>query len=147
MSKSCPLLFRKIDATTSKISTAAVITGIAIYFVTLNPLILVFLIIDFILRLSSYKSYSPIFFLSSYSQKILHIPTHMIDAGGKRLAAFFGLAFTVFILIAHLLSMYNAGVILAVLFAACAIPDILFEYCIACKIYSFSKKIFPKAFI
>lgn len=144
MSKACPLLFRQIDATISKINSIVVLAIIALYFVTMHAAVLYFLIIDYTIRLSGWKHFSVINLFSSGVQTVFHLPVKMEDAGGKRLAAFFGLAFTVAIMVTYYLEWPAAGVIIALIFALCAVPDILFGYCIACKMYTLSRKFFPK---
>ncbi|HEX5623172.1 MAG TPA: DUF4395 domain-containing protein [Sulfuricurvum sp.] len=144
MSKACPLLFRQIDATISKINSIVVLAIIALYFVTMHVAVLYFLIIDYTIRLSGWKHFSVINLFSSGVQTVFHLPVKMEDAGGKRLAAFFGLAFTVAIMVTYYLEWPAAGVIIALIFALCAVPDILFGYCIACKMYTLSRKFFPK---
>lgn len=146
MSKVCPLVFRHIDATVSKISTVVVLSQIVFYFMTMQVAFLFLVAIDFAIRLSGYKLFSPIYLLSLGIQKIFHLPVKMEDAGGKRLAAFFGLAFTLGIIITHYGEWTIASIMIAVIFALCALPDIFFGYCIACKFYTLAQKIFPKRF-
>lgn len=146
MSLSCPLLFRQVDATVSKISTIIVIVFLGIYFLTQWVPVLFFLIIDLAIRLSGYKEHSPIYISAQCIQGILNLPSKMEDAGGKRLAAFFGLIFILGILISHFLEFYTLQIAIAGLFLICALPDILFNYCIACKIYTCTKRFYPKAF-
>jgi hypothetical protein len=144
MSQACPLLFRKIDATISKINAATVVVFVIVYLLTMCKLILFFLIIDFALRLSGKKSFSPIFLFANGVQSVFKLPVCLEDAGAKRLAAFFGLSFMIGILLSDFLG-FTAGVwICAVSFISCVILDLLFDYCIACKIYSMFGKIFPK---
>jgi len=144
MSQACPLLFRKIDATISKISASTVMTAVIIYLITSCKLILVFLIVDFILRLSGKKSFSPIFLFANGTQAVFNLPVRLEDAGAKRLAAFFGLSFMVGILASDLLE-FSIGVwVIAISFMSCVVLDLLFDYCIACKVYSAFGKIFPR---
>lgn len=70
----------------------------------------------------------------------------MEDAGAKRLAAFFGVGFTFALLITSWLGTDLATAIIAGIFLFCAALELLFGYCIACKIYYIVKKIYPKAF-
>lgn len=146
MSLSCPIIFRQIDATVSKISTVIAIAFLGSYFLTMWVPFLVFLIMDLTVRLSGYKEYSPIYTAAQCIQGALDLPTRMEDAGGKRLAAFFGLIFILGILIAHFLGLWYVQIAIAAFFLTCALPDILFNYCIACKIYTCTKRIYPKAF-
>lgn len=146
MSKVCPLIFRQIDATISKISTALVVSSIFMYLMTLQVGILFFIAIDFVIRLSGKKKYSPIYLSAHAIQKAFHLSVKMEDAGGKRLAAFFGFAFTVGMIITYYEEWMVANSVIAVIFVSCAIPEILFGYCIACKIYTLVIKFFPNRF-
>lgn len=146
MSQACPLLFRQVDSTISKISTSIILAGIVLYFMTMYVVILFFIAADFGIRLSGYKVFSPIYLAALGMQKIFDLPIRMEDAGAKRLAAFFGLAFTVGIVLTHFVQWTAASYVIAVVFALCAIPEILFGYCIACKFYTLLQKVFPKRF-
>lgn len=146
MSLSCPLLFRQVDATVSKISTTIVIGFLGVYFMTVWVPILFFLILDLVVRLSGHKEYSPIYISAQCLQGFMNLPVKMEDAGGKRLAAFFGMVFILGILITHFLDLLLLQKAIAIVFLICALPDILFNYCIACKIYTCTKRFYPKAF-
>lgn len=146
MSLSCPLLFRQVDATVSKITTIIVIIFLGIYFISSWVPVLFFLIMDLAIRLSGHKEHSPIYMTAGCIQGIFDLPSKMEDAGGKRLAAFFGLIFILGILISHFFALFTLQIAIAGLFLICAFPDILFNYCIACKIYTCAKQFYPKAF-
>lgn len=143
MSQVCPLLFRQLDSTISKISSSTVMVAVIVYLIASCKLILVFLIIDFIIRLSGKKSFSPIFLFASGVQVVFKLPTRLEDAGAKRLAAFFGLSFMVGILVSDLLKCEIGVWIFALSFMGCVVLDLLFDYCIACKVYSAFGKLFP----
>jgi len=146
MSKACPLLFRQVDATISKISAVAVSSGIITYLFTMEKLILIFLILDFMLRLSSYKRFSPIFRIACSIKIFSKLPTRLEDAGAKRLAAIFGLLFTIGMLVADILGWVYAIWIIAFIFLTCVVLDLLLDYCIACVVYSAVRRIYPKWF-
>lgn len=147
MSQACPLLFRQVDANISKMSAIAVSSGVIVYLITMQKFILIFIIIDFILRLSKYKGISPIFRGSCFIKRILNLPTRLEDAGAKRLAAVFGLVFSVTMLGFDFLGLILGIWIVAAIFITCVVLDLLFDYCIACKVYSIARKIYPKGFV
>lgn len=146
MAQQCPLIFRQVDATVVRINTLFVVLGIIGFMVTYNPLIVSFLIVDFFLRLYGYKQFSLINRGSLLIQHKLSLSVKMEDAGAKRLAAFFGLVFSVFLLAGSLLGAYTAVSVIGGIFLFCASMELFFGYCIACKIYYIAKKIYPKAF-
>jgi hypothetical protein len=77
---------------------------------------------------------------------VLSLPTRLEDAGAKRLAALFGLTFTISMLAFDLVS-FTLGIwIVAAIFIACVVLDLLFDYCIACQVYSIARRIYPKGF-
>lgn len=146
MSQACPLLFRQIDSTIAKANASLVMMGVILYLVTMQKVILIFLILDFLIRLSGYKRLSPIFKISTGIQKMFKLPIRFEDAGAKRLAAIFGLFFMIGILIADIGGWSMAVWIIALIFMSCVLLDLLFDYCIACIIYSYAKKMYPKGF-
>lgn len=146
MAQQCPLIFRQVDATVTRINTLFVILGIIAFLVTQSSIVLILLIADFILRLYGYKHLSPINISSLLIQKNFSLPVKMEDAGAKRLAAFFGLGFTIALLISLWIGADLAIAFISGIFLFCAALELLFGYCIACKIYYIVKKLYPKGF-
>lgn len=146
MAQQCPLIFRQVDATVTRINTLFVILGIIAFLVTQNSIVLLLLIVDFTLRLYGYKHLSPINISSLFIQKKLSLPIKMEDAGAKRLAAFFGTGFTIALLISSWIGADVAIAFISGIFLFCAALELLFGYCIACKIYYIAKKLYPKGF-
>ena len=109
-------------------------------------MVLILLIADFMLRLYGYKHLSPINISSLFIQKKLSLPVKMEDAGAKRLAAFFGVGFTIALLISLWIGADLAIAFISGIFLFCAALELLFGYCIACKIYYIAKKLYPKGF-
>ncbi|WP_298693701.1 DUF4395 domain-containing protein [uncultured Sulfuricurvum sp.] len=146
MAQECPLIFRQVDATVTRINTFSVIAGIIVFLITHSLAVLFFLLIDFILRLYGYKQFSPVQNFSLWIKKRLSLPTKMEDAGAKRLAAFFGVGFVIALGAADILGLNVAVNLIAAIFLVCASLELLFGYCVACKIYYIAKKLYPKAF-
>lgn len=146
MAQECPLIFRQVDATVVRINTLFVIGAVIGFLVTQYVVVLVLLAIDFLLRLYGYKRISPINNLSLLIQKRFSFSTKMEDAGAKRLAAFFGLGFTVALAVFHLIGLEWAVNATAAIYLFCAGLELFFGYCIACQIYYIAKKVYPKAF-
>lgn len=143
MAQACPLLFRQIDGTVVRLNAISVALLVTLFLATSNPLWLYFLGTDFIIRLYGSKSYSPINRLSLWLQRMMHLSPQMTDAGAKRLAAHFGLLFTVLLLVGHYLGLSAFGTALAALFLLCLGMEIILNYCVGCKIYFIVKKFYP----
>lgn len=141
MAQQCPLIFRQIDATVTKLNTIFVVVGLGIFFWLEEALLLWFLVLDFILRLWNFKRYSLLNQTSLLVQKIFKLPVKMADAGGKRLAAFFGLIFMLTVALAYQYRLEEIYIGAALVYVACALLDIFFNICIACIFYSLYFKI------
>ncbi len=146
MAQSCPLAFRQIDGTIARLNALSVFLLLLLFVVVPNPLILLFLGIDFMIRLYGNKNFSPVFQVSKSLQKLFHFRSEMTDAGAKRLAAHFGLFFVCIALAANLVGltivMYGATAV----FLFCLSLELLFAYCIGCKIYFIYRKFVPEQF-
>jgi hypothetical protein len=141
MARSCPLSFKQIDGTIARINAVFITLLVVMFLITSNEFILYFLAIDFLLRLSNYKSFSPIFNLSKNVKKLFSLKTNMTDAGAKRLAAYFGLIFIVLMSILSNLNLDVALYITATILLFCSSLEVLFNYCVGCEIYHIYKKL------
>lgn len=143
MAQQCPLIFRHVDANLIRINTAFVTAGVIAYLMTHVVAIVIFLAIDFILRLYGFKHLSPIQLAAGRVQTLFSIPSRMEDAGAKRLAAFFGLGFMIALTVTHFIGspMFTWGI--AGIYLVCAIPYLTVGYCVGCQIYYIFKRFFP----
>ena len=89
----CPLNFKRVDESASRISALLVSSLVLLYLTSENIYILLFLFVDFILKLFFNKGISFIGMLSEFIKDILHVKEKFVDGGAKRLAGFFGLFF------------------------------------------------------
>lgn len=141
MAQVCPLTFRQVDATVVRIGSFFVMFTVALFLSTLQVGLLYLLSVDFLIRLYGKKSYSPVYLFSIGIKSLLRLETKMEDAGAKRLAAQFGLLFLLVLIAAYHLHLdmvlYTAGAV----FLSCASMELLFGYCIGCKVYFVMKKI------
>jgi len=144
MAQSCPLAFRHIDGTITRLNAVSVILLLSLFVFTPNPLILVLLGLDFMIRLFGNKRYSPIFQISRVMKKLFGLKTEMVDAGAKRLAAYFGLFFVFAALASALAGLTVVTYAVIAVFMFCLSLELLFGYCIACKIYFIYHKFFPE---
>ena len=143
MSQTCPLTFRLIDGTLARLSAVFVFLFTVLFLLTAQNLFLFFVLVDFLMRLYGIKNYSIIHNLAIISKKLFSLKTEMTDAGAKRLAAHFGVFFVFLLLIESFLNLHVTLYITAGIFLLCSGLEILFSYCIGCKIYFIIKKIYP----
>lgn len=143
MSQSCPISFFKVDETIARINAAFITLLLIIFLFTFSHMVLYFLFYDFFVRLFTDKKYSAVYHLSRVIKKILQLKTEMVDGGAKRLATYFGFVFISLMIIETWLKMTALIYITAVVLLTCTTLEVLFHYCVGCKIYYLIKKIYP----
>ena len=143
MSNACPLNFTKVDSTVSRFSALFVALLVFSYLATQNIYILLFLFVDFMLKLFLNPGISPIMMLAELLRSTLKIKTKYADGGAKKLAGYFGLFFVSSLIVTHFLHIWLLSLGIAIVFLACSLLDVFFDYCIGCKIYFIIKKIYP----
>ncbi|MCJ7765058.1 MAG: DUF4395 domain-containing protein [Thiovulaceae bacterium] len=144
MAQSCPLAFRQIDGTLTRLNALSVFLLLLLFLVVPSPLILLFVGLDFIIRLYGNKRFSPVFRLSKILKKIFGLRSEMTDAGAKRLAAHFGLFFAMAALASSLAGFALLMYLTVAIFLFCLALELLFAYCIGCKIYFIYRKFVPE---
>lgn len=143
MSNACPLNFKQVDSNTSRFSALLVALLVLVYLVTHNIFILLFLAIDFIVKLFINKKISLIMLFAEFLKNSFNIEDSLVDGGAKRLAAFLGLFFVFLLIGTHYLLPWEITLVFATIFLCCSLLDVFFDYCIGCKIYFIIKKIYP----
>ncbi|MEA3371269.1 MAG: DUF4395 domain-containing protein [Campylobacterota bacterium] len=143
MANSCPLNFERVDSNVSRLSALFVASLVIIYLADPNIYILLFLALDFSVKLFCKKELSAIHMLSSSIKKVLRFQDKFTDGGAKRLAGMFGLLFVVLLIATHFLNAWIASFIVAAIFLACSLLDVFFNYCIGCKVYFIIKRFYP----
>lgn len=143
MSNSCPLNFERVDSNVSRLSSLFVASLVILYLATSNIYILMFLALDFIVKLFLNKSLSPITMLSHSIKGVFRIKEKFTDGGAKRLAGMFGLSFVFLLIVTHFLNAWFGSLAVAAIFLSCSLFDVFFNYCIGCKVYFIIKRIYP----
>jgi len=143
MSNACPLSFTKVDSNVSRFSALFVALLVITYLYTLNVYILIFLFIDFIFKLFLNPGISPIMMLAEFLKSTFNVKDKYVDGGAKKLAGYFGLFFVSSLIITHFFNVWLLSLGIALVFLACSLLDVFFNYCIGCKIYFIIKKIYP----
>ena len=147
MSTSCPITFKLIDGNIARIGSFFVMAFVLIYLVSAMKIFLYILALDFFIRIYLSKEFSIIYQLSRAIKKILKIKTRMTDSGAKRLAAQFGLLFSLILIIEAHLELTLALNITSLVLLTCAFLEFILDYCIGCKIYYLIKRYHPTSVI
>jgi len=137
----CPIAFRQIDGTVVRINALIVSLLLFTYLYTEQIAFIYFLGLDLIVRLFINKKLSPINQVSRFIKVMIRAKTHSTDAGAKRLAAFFALGFTACIIGLHSVGLLNESKVLSGIFVLFASLELVFNFCVGCKIYFIYKRI------
>ena len=143
MSNSCPLNFERVDSNVARLSSFTVASLVVLYLLSSNIYILLFIALDFTIKLFVNKKFSPIAKLSGFIKNMFRMKDRFTDGGAKRLAAIFGLLFVFLLILTHLLNIWIGSLLVAAIFLSCSLLDVFFNYCIGCKVYFIIKKIYP----
>ena len=144
MTKSCPVSLRQIDANIARINSFFITIGVIAFIFTSMAIFPILLAIDFFIRLFLKPKYSYIIFLSKVVKRFFHIDTKMTDQAPKRLAAFFGLFFTICISLASILEYKDISFGFSYILLFCSSLELFFNYCLGCQIYYLCKYIAKK---
>ena len=143
MSNSCPLNFERVDSNVSRLSSLLVASLVIGYLFSSNIYILIFLALDFMVKLFINKEMSPIAMLSHSIKGAFRMKDKFTDGGAKRLAGMFGLVFIFLLIVTHFLNAWAGSLVVAAIFLSCSLFDVFFNYCIGCKVYFIIKRIYP----
>ncbi len=133
----CPVSFQQIDSNVSRLTVFMNAVLMAVFMFTLQPILLYIVSVDYFIRATGKKKYSPMGFLSGQVVKLLGLPPKMIDMAQKVFASRLGFlcAFlgTIFI---HL-DWPVAAMSIIGFFMLLATLDSVFDLCVGCLIYRF----------
>jgi len=140
---SCPLNFKRVDDNISRINALIISLLVLVYLYTAFVPIVFLIILDLSIKLFFEKRISPFTFLSQWIKKRLHLKDVFVDGGAKRLAGFFGLFLMLLLFGTHFLHSWSISLVVAAVYLLCSFLDILFGFCIGCKIYFLIKTLYP----
>jgi len=143
MSYSCPLSFEKVDSNVSRINSFLVSTLLLSYLLTLNVVIVYFLLFEFITRLFCNNKLSLLYKVAKFLKKSFKLKDKLTDSGAKRLAGYFAIFFLLLLVAGNNLNLYLFSMVVGGIFLSCSLLDVFFNFCVGCKIYFIVKKIYP----
>lgn len=140
MAPTCPISFRQIDGTISRINSLTITLMLIAYLLSAQIVFIYVLGVDLILRLFISQNFSPVNQLSRLIKVLISAKTHNTDAGAKQLAAYFALGFAWAVIALHSVDLVYAAKGVGVIFVSCSLLELFFNYCLGCKIYFIYKK-------
>jgi len=133
----CPVSDKRINENVARANATLTVLFLTAFALTSNVLLIVFLLIDFVLRGMELSRYSPFSIISIKIVKLLGIKPKIINAGPKLFAARIGVFFSFAIFVSSFTGFDILTYILTGIFGVCAFLEEFFGYCVACKIYPF----------
>jgi len=137
MTEVCPISEKQINERIARLSASISFILVAIFLVTLFKPILVFLIIDYIIRGFFDAKYSPIRIAGQFISNSIGIHPRYINAGPKIFAAKIGVVLSTAILLSFHFEFMILGYVIAGILIFFSFLEGIFGFCVACKIYPF----------
>jgi predicted cation transporter len=137
----CPMSDKRVNKWISRINAGLTFLILILFFYIQNPLIMLFLAVDFSLRGNDRSHYSPLAFISKQILKLLPLKPKSINAGPKFFAARIGWFFSILVLLFLVLKMPLTATVVAGVFAFFAFLEAFFGFCMACYVYPYVFKL------
>ncbi len=137
----CPINNKKADENVARSNAAFTVLFLVIFQLSANPLIILFLLADFLLRGFDLAAYSPLAFVSKKVMSVLSLKPKIINAGPKFFAAKIGAVFSLSILVSALLGFNQLAFVFSAVFGVCAFLEVAIGFCLACKIYPYTHQL------
>ena len=142
VNKSCPIVFRLVDKHIIRVNAIIVFAFLLGFIFTGNPLMILVVLGDFIIRVFWGLKFSPICFFIKRALRLSGVKPHLINAGPKIFAAKIGLIFAVSILSATFFGFTFLATAIALIFIIAVGLEAFFNYCLACELYPYYNKYF-----
>lgn len=133
----CPVSHERIDSNISRTTVLFNTVFMLIYLVTLQPVFLYAVTIDYAIRAFGYNSISPFCILASLTIKATGITPKLIDKAPKVFASRLGLICAVLGVLFFLLDMHLASRIVISFFTTLTFLDSVVNICVGCLIYNY----------
>lgn len=141
MAPTCPVSLRPIDGTIVRINALSLSLMLGAYLFSGQIAFIYIIAADLIIRLFINERLSPINQISRLIKAAIRAKTHNTDAAAKRLASYFALGFSWSIVALHSFGFDNEAKLLSAVFVLFASLELLFNFCVGCKIYFIYKRL------
>ena len=137
MSLVCPITSEKIDSNTSRLTIFLNVLLMAGFLITLNPVLIIIVSIDYFVRATLDLKYSPIKFVAAGIVNTLNLNKKPINLAQKIFASRLGFLCAISSSILIVLGYNTASIIVAAMLMGLAIMDSVFNFCVGCLIYNY----------
>ena len=141
MNTMCPVSFEKIDENIARLNAAQTALLLLIFLFSPWKWIILILAADFCIRGFRQPKFSLFVMISKKISAAMKLKPVFVDAAPKVFAARIGFFFCFLLIAAWILEQHAASWIIGLMFAACALMEATFRFCVACRIYPIVCKI------
>lgn len=134
--EACPVSYDQVDKNLIKSYSTIVLLVLIASLVFNYQIGLYFISIDFVIRVFIGIKYSPLCTILTRTLHITPLKPLLVNAGSKKIAAQIGLLLSVLVNISYLLGWIMAAKMFSVIFIFAISLDLIFDYCLACKMQS-----------
>lgn len=133
----CPISDRKINERVARVNAAFTVLFLIVFAYTGSFWFMAFMVIDFLLRGTSFAQYSLVGITSKQIVKLLPLEVQLINAGPKIFAARIGLILSSVVLVATVFGLNTLALSVAGVLSLFSFLEAAFGFCVACQIYPF----------
>jgi len=133
-SLSCPISFKNIDSYAFRLSGIFYIFLLIVFIYNENILFIVYILGDILMRLTPFNN-SPILFFCSLLLKIVHAQKSLSDEAPKRFALILGSLMLLMIILSKFYTFDFFSFIVTLNLIVLKLLDVIFDYCVGCKLY------------
>jgi hypothetical protein len=136
MNQQCSISADRINERAARINAGLTLLLLAVFLLTSSPVVLAFLLLDFVCRGLLRGRFSILGFVSRSLFKALRVQPVLVNAGPKIFAVRLGLLFSAIVAGLELSGAGEAAWAAAVVFALPVALEAVFGYCVGCRIYT-----------
>ncbi len=142
--KACPVSYHQVNKNLIKAYSGIVLTVLSYTLLTGQYWAMYLISLDFLIRVFAGIKYSPLCNFLTAILKITPLKPVLVNAASKKIAAQVGLIFTFSICLFHLLGFELVSHLFICMFMFAISLDLIFNYCLACKMQSLYLTYFKK---
>ena len=141
MEKYCPIITETVDTKLIKVNASFVLIILIISIATPWTWLIYIVAADFAIRVFFGVKRSPVCMIIRNSMNVMNIKQHKVNAGPKKLASKFGLAFSIIIITFQILNLPLIATAFTAIFITLTSLEVFFSYCLVCAIYPYLNKV------
>ncbi len=137
MAQTCPISEKRTDTNIFRLISSFTSLTALLFMITGQSFFIFLLLFDFSARFFQKQNFSPFFKLSTIVLRFLPLKPKPSDDAPKRFALILGWSMVVAIVFFYLIGLDKVAFLFSAILFACALIEMLFDFCIGCKIYYF----------